>query len=120
MKILVVDDEATIRKLFVRIFSSEHQVLLAENGSIGLELWRREKPDLVLLDWLMPEKNGGDVLTEIEDEFKKGTSIVIMSAYIGEDHRLHELKNTVQFFLQKPFPDLPTLKKNLEKLLVTS
>ncbi len=120
MKILVIDDEAVIRKLFVRVFSGEHQVHTAENGAIGLEVWRKEKPNLVLLDWLMPEKNGGDVLAEIEEQFKEATKIVIMSAYMGEDHRLHELKSSVQLFIQKPFPDLENLKKSLEKLMIDS
>jgi DNA-binding NarL/FixJ family response regulator len=62
-KILVIEDEPEMRRNIVTILRLEHfQPIAAENGRIGVELARKEKPDLILCDVMMPEMDGHAVL----------------------------------------------------------
>ncbi len=65
-KILVIDDEPSIRSLLDTLLSRKgYDVVLAEGGRKGLELFRREHPDAVVLDLKMPEMDGIAVLQQI-------------------------------------------------------
>ena len=65
-KILVIDDEQGIRNLLDTLLSRKgYEVILASNGQKGLELFRRERPDVVVLDLKMPEMNGLTVLQQV-------------------------------------------------------
>jgi CheY-like chemotaxis protein len=65
-KVLVIDDEPTVRTITKIILSRlGYEVLVADNGRQGLELNHREHPDVVVLGLTMPEMDGVDVLTQI-------------------------------------------------------
>jgi len=68
-KILVVDDEAVVQKLITHYLTREgFQVITAGTGYTALEIIRREKPDLILLDILLPELDGLEICHEIRGE----------------------------------------------------
>ncbi|HOV80345.1 MAG TPA: response regulator transcription factor [Bacillota bacterium] len=68
-KILVVDDEAVVQKLITHYLVKEgFRVVTADTGYTALETIRREKPDLILLDILLPELDGLEICQEIRDE----------------------------------------------------
>jgi DNA-binding NarL/FixJ family response regulator len=68
-KILVIEDEPQMRRNLVAILRLEKfEPLAAENGTAGVELARREKPDLILCDVMMPELDGYAVLKELHDD----------------------------------------------------
>ena len=65
-KILVIDDEASVRALLdMRLRYQGYEVLFADNGRKGLQLYRQEHPDVIVLDLRMPELDGVTVLKEI-------------------------------------------------------
>ena len=65
-KILVIDDDRGIRHLLDTLLRHKgYHVLLAENGQTGLELFRQERPDVIVLDLKMPEMDGLTVLRHI-------------------------------------------------------
>ena len=65
-KILVIDDEPVVRSLLGILLSQQgHDVILADGGWKGLELFRRERPDVVVLDLKMPEMDGVTVLRHL-------------------------------------------------------
>jgi two-component system, NtrC family, response regulator AtoC len=65
-KVLVIDDERSIRHLLDTLFRRKgHDVVLAENGQRGLELFRQEQPDVIVLDLNMPVMDGLTVLRDI-------------------------------------------------------
>ncbi len=67
-KVLVIDDERSIRHLLDTLFRRKgHDVVLAENGQRGLELFRQEQPDVIVLDLNMPVMDGLTVLRDIRD-----------------------------------------------------
>jgi two-component system phosphate regulon response regulator PhoB len=65
--ILVVEDEAHIRRVLdYNLKLDGFEVYLAEDGAAGLKLARENRPDVILLDWLMPVMNGLQVLAELK------------------------------------------------------
>jgi len=80
-KILVVDDSAVARKMLIRVVpnSEEYEFLQAGGGKEGLEIYQKEKPDLVFLDLTMPEMDGFQCL-EVLMKFDPSAKVVINSA----------------------------------------
>jgi DNA-binding NtrC family response regulator len=68
-KILVIDDDVIVRETIIQILEDRgFQVVSAEDGRRGLAAFRSERPDLVITDIIMPEKEGIQTLTEIRRE----------------------------------------------------
>lgn len=68
-KILVIDDDLSVRQLVVQMLVSKgYQVVSAEDGRRGLALFRNEKPDLIVTDIIMPEKGGIATIRNIRSE----------------------------------------------------
>lgn len=63
--ILLIEDNVDIHDILKELFETEHTVYSAYSGSEGIELFQREEIDLILLDIMLPEKKGNEVLTEI-------------------------------------------------------
>jgi DNA-binding response OmpR family regulator len=103
--VLVVDDERSIRMLCrVNLGASGMDVLEASDGSEGLELARRERPDLVLLDVMMPGLDGWRVAQELaEDPKTREIPVVFLTARADSaDRRRGELLGGVGYVV-KPF-----------------
>ncbi len=115
MKTLIVDDENLIRKSIGRVLKQRgHEVHEAENGNEALKVWRQVKPDLVLLDFIMPGLNGLELLKEIEPELKK--CIIVMSAYVGQNEHKDFIKLGASHFYSKPFDDIFKFIDEVEKV----
>lgn len=80
-KILIIEDEEIMYSLLERKLSQEgYAVEVAKDGEEGLEKIRKEKPDLVLLDIIMPKKGGFEVMEEIQkDENLKDVPVIVIS-----------------------------------------
>ena len=115
---LVVDDERSIRLLCrVNLIASGMEVMEASNGREGLELARRERPDLVLLDVMMPELDGWTVARELAaEEQTREIPIVFLTARADPaDRRLGEQLGGVGYVV-KPF-DPVTIGEFVEDVL---
>ena len=118
-RVLVVDDERSIRLLCrVNLVASGIEVLEASDGRAGLELARKERPDLVLLDVMMPELDGWTVARELAaDEKTRDIPVVFLTARADPaDRRLGEQLGGVGY-LVKPF-DPVTIGDFVENVLV--
>ena len=104
MKILIVDDDDLVRRSLGRAFQLKgHEVEMVESGERAIEAWPQFNPDIVLLDVLMPEISGPDVLNSVE----KGKSrVVLMSAYKGEYNSETAIELGAHDFLLKPFDNI--------------
>ena len=80
-KILFVDDDNFLRKIYqAELSENGYEVILAADGQRGLEKALQEKPDLIILDMIMPEKNGFEVLIELKNNPEmKDVPVVILS-----------------------------------------
>ncbi|MES9996611.1 response regulator [Desulfovibrio aminophilus] len=111
-KILIVDDEVHIRMLLVQALEDLEDVhdvtiLTASNGIEGLETIRRERPDLVFLDIMMPRMNGYEVCEAVtRDPGLKGVRIILLTAKGQETDRRQGLESGAGQYMTKPFdPD---------------
>lgn len=80
-KLLVIDDEPIVLKALSSQFDAkEIEVLLAKDGAEGLKLAKKEKPDLILLDLVMPKMDGLEMLAKLrKDKWGKKAEVVILS-----------------------------------------
>ena len=102
---LVIDDESSIRMLCrVNLAASGIEVLEAEDGETGFELGRRELPDLILLDVMMPGTDGWEIARRFAADPKtREIPVVFLTARAGdEDRRLGEQTGGVGYIV-KPF-----------------
>ena len=101
-KILVIDDELAIRDLLEFVLKREnYQVKTAENGSIGLMEIDSFRPDLVLLDLMLPDYSGYDLCKEIEKKYM--IPIIMLSAKSEIIDKVLGLELGAQDYITKPF-----------------
>ena len=80
LRILIVDDEDTLRSILTRILQREgHEVTNAEDGSLGLKMFREGEYDLVISDNSMPKMSGLEMVAEMKRE-KPGQAIMMYTA----------------------------------------
>lgn len=116
MKILVIDDEVLITMSLKRALEKRgHRVDVANSGASGVEAWRRLKPDLVVLDFMMPDMNADQVLSEIGD--RGGSKVVLMSAYLGDKAGEKPPALPIELFIKKPFENIFDICDLIEKVL---
>lgn len=112
--ILVADDEDLIRNSLSRYIARlGHTVHIAANGAEALDVLSQQKIDLIILDLLMPEKNGFDVLKEMP----KFLPVIVISAFSGPlEVDIHsDMYPQVIGFIKKPFENLQTLVQQIEE-----
>ncbi len=116
-RILVVDDEASIRELCSRILSRAYTVAVAGDGPTALAMARAQVPDLVLTDIRMPGISGLEAARQIISE-APDVSVVVMTGFNDFDNLRETVKLGVNGFIMKPFtPDdlLKTVGEGLRK-----
>ena len=104
-KILSVDDSRTIRMIVRKAFSAYAcELFEAENGSEGLALAAREKPDLIVLDITMPVMTGIEMLSKLKEEADlKDIPVIMLTAESGKDNVMRIVKMGVKDYVVKPF-----------------
>ena len=104
-KILVVDDVSRNLSMMEAILVPHgYEVLLANNGSEAVEITHSQKPDLILLDILMPDMNGFTACSKIKsDESTKMIPIIIVTAVAHEQNKEFTKELGADGFLAKPF-----------------
>ena len=125
-KILVVDDDPDIREAISAVLEAHsHQVVTARDGEEGLSKLKEERPDLMILDLLMPRMDGFAVLKELQDprRSKYGNIPILILTSVREDasRRRYELETGLELnvddYVEKPI-DPHTLVQRVEKLLL--
>lgn len=104
-RVLVVDDEPNIRRLIeVHLVRAGYEVLTARDGIEALQTVRAQRPDLIVLDVMMPGPDGFQVLATLKDDPETGEIPVIMLTARGQtDPMRHGLKLGAEFYMSKPF-----------------
>lgn len=102
-KIIVADDEKDITNFLKRLLEMEgYTVWAANDGQTALDLYRKEKPDLVILDVYMPMKDGITVCDEIRQTDEK-VLILMLTGQKKEDDKVAGLSVGADDYLTKPF-----------------
>lgn len=117
-RVLVCDDEPYIvESVSYVVKKAGFEVLAAEDGDAALELARRERPDLIFLDIMMPGPSGDEVCRRLkQDPATKGIYIVILTARGQEEDERRALAMGADEFMTKPFSPRK-LRDRLERIL---
>jgi len=103
-KVLVADDDAINREVLGELLKPEYTVLLARNGAQTLERAMRHLPDLVLLDVMMPDMNGYEVLRRLRDDPQTAhISVIFISGLDRPEDEAIGLKMGASDYIVKPF-----------------
>lgn len=101
-RILIVDDDERLRQVIAEYLQSEgFATLEAADGEEGLAVWQEKRPDLLVLDWMMPKKSGLDVARAIRSQ--GNTPLIMLTARSDETDMLLGLELGADDFLSKPF-----------------
>lgn len=102
-RILVIDDEADIRESLELLLTSENYAVdLAENAAAGLHKFESGLHDLILLDLMMPDRSGMEVLTDIRQRDPE-TPVFMLTAYGSEEVAVRALKSGANDYFAKPW-----------------
>ncbi len=120
LRVLVIDDEPAIRTWLKGLLTSLGCEIAgeAENGREGVELFKKERPDLVLLDLNMPVMNGGEALDFILGE-DPDAYVIMLTSVTDEKVIQDRMIKGAQYYLPKQSPPdeiRAALQENLEKI----
>lgn len=118
-KILVMEDEPILSlALTIELNSHGYKVFTADNGVDGLKIFYKEKPDLVLLDLLMPQKNGYEVLEELKSKkLLHSVKVIVLSNLGQDDEKKRAIALGAKNFFVKSSIDLEDLTSFIGKML---
>ncbi|MBT4540720.1 response regulator [Candidatus Woesearchaeota archaeon] len=114
-KVMIVDDEFTIRELVALTLEPDFEIIKAESGEEALEKIKHNNPDLIILDIMMPNMNGYQVCKILRaDKNTSNTPIIMLTA----KHQVEDVKRAIETgadeYITKPFePDL--LRKRINE-----
>ncbi|MBW2246737.1 MAG: response regulator [Deltaproteobacteria bacterium] len=118
MKVMIVDDFATMRRILRNILKQIgfKNIIEAEDGKHALKELKKEKVDLIMCDWNMPEMPGIELLKNVrsDDELKE-IPFVMVTAEAQKDNILEAVKSGVSNYVVKPFT-AETITEKLNKI----
>lgn len=115
--LLIADDNAAIRQVVADVFASEYKILKAVNGKEALKIAKKEVPDLIISDVMMPEMDGFELTNALKnDEVTSFVPVVLLTAKTGDEPHLQALKNQADAYVTKPFNN-QLLKATVQQLL---
>ena len=114
-KILIVDDEKSICTFLTLALEDEYEVFTAESSAAAYEILEKEKISLVVLDLLLGEENGLDVLKEIKEKNDE-IAVIMMTAYGDIKTSVEAIKRGAFHYLSKPL-DLDELQHSIGQAL---
>ncbi len=118
-KILIVDDQMEVRRLVeITLRVEDYQILQAESGEKAIEIVKTEKPDLIIMDIMMPGGTNGLEATRIlkNDPETKDSIIIMLTAKGQEADREKGFEAGADDYFIKPFSPLELIKKVEEVL----
>jgi DNA-binding NarL/FixJ family response regulator len=122
LRSLIADDQASFRKKMQEMTQAipwASIVAKAENGLEAIELVRQHRPDVVLMDIVMPGMSGIEATRRIK-KIAPQTKVIAITAYDNAEFPRRSIEAGADLFIKKEELDSETLKECLEKLLMTS
>ncbi|MBM4070739.1 MAG: response regulator [Planctomycetes bacterium] len=117
--ILLVDDDADILAALKTVLTQRgYRVLTAGDGNAGLSVAEQEKPDLVVVDMMMPRKSGFLVIEKLKSRVGDSPRVIMITANEGSRHKAYAELLGVDDYIRKPFA-MDKLLESIDRLLVT-
>ena len=101
-KILIVDDEKIMLRIASKILSKEYETLCANSGAEAVEIFRRERPDMVLSDLLMPGMDGYELHRILQEQSAEAVPIIFMTADDSDESESRGLEIGAADYIRKP------------------
>ena len=101
-KILIVDDEKIMLRIASKILSKEYETLCANSGAEAVEIFRRERPDMVLSDLLMPGMDGYELHRILQEQSAEAVPIIFMTADESDESESRGLEIGAADYIRKP------------------
>ena len=115
-KILIVDDEKMMLKMATRILSKTYEIIGATSGAEAIELFRAERPDMVLSDLLMPEMDGYTLHRKLQELSEEPVPIMFMTADESDESESRGFEIGAADYIRKPLkPDL--LRRRVDNII---
>ncbi|HAD12999.1 MAG TPA: hypothetical protein DCF33_11260 [Saprospirales bacterium] len=114
--LLLVEDDTDLRQYLRSSLPPEYRIAEASNGAEGIQMAQEMVPDLIISDWVMPEKNGLEMMEILKkDPSTSHIPLILLTAKSGTDARVAGLEHGADAFLTKPFQinELLALVRNL-------
>jgi len=104
IKILAVDDDPDVRRLVrIKLKKAGYDVVMASDGEEGVQKALEEKPDLVILDVMMPKMDGFTALDKIKSEMDPAPIVLMLTAEGEQDDLVQGLSEGADDYIVKPF-----------------
>jgi YesN/AraC family two-component response regulator len=120
-KILIIEDHKDIRLYMKILFSPHYTLIMAENGEEGIRMARKEMPDIIISDVMMPGLNGFECTKILKEDIKTcHIPIILLTALVGDTNMVKGLEVGADDYILKPFnPDilLSKVKRLIENRL---
>ena len=118
-KLLVIEDHADIRLYLKVLFSSTYNIIMAENGEEGVRMARKEMPDLIITDIMMPIMNGFECCRILKEDLKTcHIPIILLTALVGDEDVVKGIELGADDYILKPFN--PEILRTKVKHLIKS
>ena len=102
-KILIVDDQTITLKMTTHILQTQYHTVCALCGSEAIEIYKRERPDMILTDLHMPEMSGFELQNTLQDMYAEQIPIMFMTSDGSEEAESRSFENGAVDFIRKPF-----------------
>jgi two-component system alkaline phosphatase synthesis response regulator PhoP len=104
IKVLAVDDEDDVRRLIeTKLKKAGFDVVTAVNGEEGVQKCKAEKPDVVIMDWMMPKMDGPTAVGKIKAEVHPAPIVLMLTAKGTESDVIEGLVGGADDYIVKPF-----------------
>lgn len=120
MRVLIIEDNKFIRTVYESELHQENiEVDLAEDGIKGLEKAREKAPDLIILDLILPRKNGFDVLEELKSDAKLKKIPVVVASALSQKSDMDEAMNlgAIKYFPKDSYSQKQIIQEVLNVLM---
>jgi signal transduction histidine kinase/ligand-binding sensor domain-containing protein/DNA-binding response OmpR family regulator len=117
--VLIVEDNKELQNYMYHYFNQNYHVLVADNGKIGLELSKKNSPDIIISDLMMPVMDGIEMCKLVKTDITTShIPVIILTAKAGIENEKEGLETGADEFVLKPF-HIEILKLRLENILKT-
>ena len=110
-KILIVDDAHFMQKIMTSMLSDSYETICAASGEEAMELYEREKPDLILTDLIMKGMTGLELQQALREKYQEHIPIIFMSADENEENEVRGLEGGAMDYIRKPFKQEVLLRR---------
>ena len=113
-KILIIDDDESTRET-LRLYLAEvgYETFAAANGAEGLDLWKRENPELIISDVNLPDANGLEIMARMK-ESDPNLPVIIITAFDDMKSTIAAMQKGAYDYLEKPI-DINRLKISIQR-----